>query len=41
VEHDQGPAAYRVAGAVATITMTAPSLGLAAKQALLAAAGRD
>jgi 2-(1,2-epoxy-1,2-dihydrophenyl)acetyl-CoA isomerase len=37
VEYDQGPVTYRVAGAVATITMTTPSLGLAAKQALLAA----
>ena len=31
---------YQVAGAVATITMTKPALGLAAKQALLAAAER-
>jgi 2-(1,2-epoxy-1,2-dihydrophenyl)acetyl-CoA isomerase len=38
VETDQGPATYRVAGAVATITMSTPALGLAAKQALLAAA---
>jgi 2-(1,2-epoxy-1,2-dihydrophenyl)acetyl-CoA isomerase len=40
MDKDQGPATYRVAGAVATITMTTPSLGLAAKQALLAAAER-
>jgi 2-(1,2-epoxy-1,2-dihydrophenyl)acetyl-CoA isomerase len=40
VDEDQGPVTYRVAGAVATITMTTPALKLAAKQALLAAAGR-
>lgn len=37
MDEDQGPATYRVAGAVATITMTTPALRLAAKQALLAA----
>jgi 2-(1,2-epoxy-1,2-dihydrophenyl)acetyl-CoA isomerase len=37
MDDDQGPATYRVAGAVATITMTTPALRLAAKQALLAA----
>jgi 2-(1,2-epoxy-1,2-dihydrophenyl)acetyl-CoA isomerase len=31
---------YQVAGAVATITLTTPALGVAAKQALLAAVGR-
>jgi 2-(1,2-epoxy-1,2-dihydrophenyl)acetyl-CoA isomerase len=44
VDNDQGPVTYKVTGAVATITMTTPALGLAAKQALLAAAeeaGRD
>lgn len=40
MDEDQGPATYRVAGAVATITMTTPALTLAAKQALLAAAER-
>jgi 2-(1,2-epoxy-1,2-dihydrophenyl)acetyl-CoA isomerase len=37
VDADQGPVTYAVDGAVATITMGTASLGLAAKQALLAA----
>jgi 2-(1,2-epoxy-1,2-dihydrophenyl)acetyl-CoA isomerase len=37
VDAHQGPVTYAVDGAVATITMGTPSLGLAAKQALLAA----
>jgi 2-(1,2-epoxy-1,2-dihydrophenyl)acetyl-CoA isomerase len=40
VETDQGPASYASDGAVATITMTTPALGLAAKQDLLAAVRR-
>jgi 2-(1,2-epoxy-1,2-dihydrophenyl)acetyl-CoA isomerase len=40
MDNDQGPVTYRVTEAVATVTMTTPSLGLAAKQALLAAAER-
>jgi 2-(1,2-epoxy-1,2-dihydrophenyl)acetyl-CoA isomerase len=40
MDEDQGPATYRVTGAVATITMTTHALGLAAKQALLAAVQR-
>jgi enoyl-CoA hydratase/carnithine racemase len=44
VDTDQGPVTYSADGAVATITMRTPALGLAAKQMLLAAAieaGRD
>ena len=37
---DQGPVTYDADGAVATVTMTTPSLGLAAKNALLAAVNR-
>ena len=40
METDQGPAGYAADGAVATITMTTPALGLAAKQDLLAAVRR-
>ena len=40
METEQGPAGYAADGAVATITMTTPALGLAAKQDLLAAVGR-
>jgi 2-(1,2-epoxy-1,2-dihydrophenyl)acetyl-CoA isomerase len=40
VEKNKGHVSYDIAGAVATITMTTPALTLAAKQALLAAAGQ-
>jgi 2-(1,2-epoxy-1,2-dihydrophenyl)acetyl-CoA isomerase len=40
VDADQGHAAYAADGAVATITMTTPALGLATKEALLAGVRR-